>query len=133
MTDLINNPNHYAQAGTTIEPIDILRYCPFDLGNCIKYILRAPYKGTTEQDYLKADRYLTWVIESIFINNSEEPYISWFATYGLLLKKFDVFKGISLDFVDFIEHIENILLDNLEDVPGREDRREITRKKDTCI
>lgn len=131
MTDLINNPNHYAQAGTTIEPIDILRYCPFDLGNCIKYILRAPYKGTTEQDYLKADRYLTWVIESIFAN-SEEPYTTWFATYGLLLKKFDAFKGISLDFVDFIEYIDNILHDNLEHVPGRYARREITRIKDIC-
>lgn len=128
MTDLINNPNHYAKAGTTLEPIDILRFAPFDLGNCIKYILRAPYKGTAELDYKKADKYLTWVIESLFMN--EEPYLLWFAEYGLLLKKFDVFKDIKLDFVDFIEHIENILLDNLDFVSGREDRREITRKKD---
>lgn len=54
------NPKHYqkAQAQISFQPIDLCRELPFSLGNAIKYILRAPYKGNPVQDYAKAIDYL---------------------------------------------------------------------------
>ena len=49
--DKVNHPSHYLwlkdKAG--IEVIDITRHMDFDLGNAIKYILRAGHK--TEEGY----------------------------------------------------------------------------------
>lgn len=55
--DSINHPAHYTKYKT--EVIDITRYLPFCLGNVVKYVLRAPYKGGVE-DCDKALQYLEW-------------------------------------------------------------------------
>lgn len=62
--DLINNPPHYTQ-GEGIEPIDFiesngLNFCE---GNVVKYVVRAPYKGTEIQDLKKAKFYLERLIK----------------------------------------------------------------------
>lgn len=46
MTDNVNHPNHYfwLKDKCGIEVIDITRHLDFDLGNAIKYILRAGRK-----------------------------------------------------------------------------------------
>lgn len=46
MDDKINHPAHYTKYN--VEVIDITRYLPFCLGNVVKYVLRAPYKGGVE-------------------------------------------------------------------------------------
>lgn len=45
--DKINHPSHYTWLKTLvgIEVIDIIRHMDFDLGNAIKYILRAGHKS----------------------------------------------------------------------------------------
>ena len=45
--DQVNHPEHYVKASITInlEPIQLCECYDFCLGNAIKYILRAPYKG----------------------------------------------------------------------------------------
>lgn len=57
-------PEHYRQCCAVIEPRDILKKLPFQLGNACKYLLRAKYKGNEEQDLLKALDYLTWAEEA---------------------------------------------------------------------
>lgn len=49
--DKVNNPSHYLwlKDKVGIEVIDITRHMDFDLGNAIKYILRAGHK--TEERY----------------------------------------------------------------------------------
>ena len=89
MSDMVNHPSHYTQASVSLEPIDILRYAPFDLGNCLKYILRAGHKGDALEDWKKAEKYIEWAIESCYIDCTN--YASFFNRYGLLLKKFKVF------------------------------------------
>lgn len=44
--DSVNNPSHYTRLIELcgIEVIDITRHLDFDLGNAIKYILRAGFK-----------------------------------------------------------------------------------------
>jgi len=56
--DMINNPQHYQ--GKTFEVIDIINdySLNFELGNAIKYILRADKKGNKKQDLEKAIWYL---------------------------------------------------------------------------
>lgn len=62
LTDqMINHPPHYN--AYSIEVIEVTRYCSFDVGNAVKYMLRHPYKGASEQDLGKAlwyiDDYIT--------------------------------------------------------------------------
>jgi hypothetical protein len=60
--DLVNSPRHYIHP-SGIEAIEITRHETFLRGNIIKYVLRAPYKGTEIQDLEKAAVYLQWEIE----------------------------------------------------------------------
>lgn len=56
--DMVNHPQHYSAHG--IEPIDYIEShgFNFNLGNVIKYVSRAPYKGTELEDLKKAKWYL---------------------------------------------------------------------------
>lgn len=56
MADMVNHPKHYLMY--PVEVIDIVARMNFCLGNAIKYILRAPYKGAEAEDLEKAIWYL---------------------------------------------------------------------------
>lgn len=62
--DVVHNPHHYKHP-SGVEAIDITRHESFLRGNIIKYVLRAPYKGTELQDLEKAAVYLAWEIERV--------------------------------------------------------------------
>lgn len=47
-----------------VQPVEISRYLGFCLGNVVKYILRAPFKGTPTDDCQKALQYLAWGMDS---------------------------------------------------------------------
>lgn len=55
--DMVNHPQHYQHG---IEPIDYIEShnLNFNLGNVIKYVSRAKFKGTELQDLKKAKWYL---------------------------------------------------------------------------
>ena len=64
--DMVNAPPHYMQGG--IETINLIRavltpeqFRGYLLGTIIAYRERAPYKGSTEQDYAKAYKYWEWL------------------------------------------------------------------------
>ncbi len=57
MHDPVHRPARYTVY--PVEPIDITRHLGFCLGNAVKYVLRAPYKGG-EEDCRKALQYLKW-------------------------------------------------------------------------
>lgn len=56
--DMVNHPRHYSAHG--IEPIDYIEShnLNFNLGNVIKYVSRAQFKGTELEDLKKAKWYL---------------------------------------------------------------------------
>lgn len=56
------NRKYYNQASGIIKPIDLLACLPFELGTACKYLLRAPYKGQSKEDYKKAVNYLNRVL-----------------------------------------------------------------------
>ena len=63
MKELVDHPEHYQANG--IEAIDVIEgfNLNFNLGNAIKYILRADKKGNKKQDLAKAQWYLNRELE----------------------------------------------------------------------
>lgn len=64
MNDPIKRPAYYTRY--PVEVIEITRELPFPLGNVVKYVLRAPYKGGVE-DCDKALMYLAWCSGPVFM------------------------------------------------------------------
>jgi len=58
----IDHPDHY-NIVPKIECIDVVECFNFNLGNAIKYIWRADYKGNFRDDILKAIWYLNRELE----------------------------------------------------------------------
>ena len=69
--DKVNHPSHYTWLKELcgIEVIDITRHLDFDLGNAVKYILRAGRKS--EEGYSKADKTIEDLQKAIFYLNDE--------------------------------------------------------------
>ena len=69
--DLVNHPSHYKHL--PVEVIDIIeptikkypRAIGYHIGNVIKYVLRAPFKGNMKQDLEKARFYLDRAISKL--------------------------------------------------------------------
>lgn len=63
--DMVNSPAHYVVGG--VETIDFIeaKGLGYHLGNCIKYISRADYKGDRLEDLKKARWYLQREIERL--------------------------------------------------------------------
>lgn len=66
--DVINHPSHYTRG--KIEVIDFIedQQLPYHLGNVIKYIARAGYKGDKLEDLKKARWYLDRYINEVMPN-----------------------------------------------------------------
>lgn len=56
--DMVNHPAHYTQHPSGVEVITITEHMNFNLGNVIKYTMRADYKGKPLEDLKKAQFYL---------------------------------------------------------------------------
>ena len=65
MSDVVNHPVHYLSHPSGVETIQITEHMGFSLGNVIKYVMRAPYKGNQLEDLKKAQWYLAREIERI--------------------------------------------------------------------
>ena len=54
LEDRVNHPSHYTwlKEHCGIEVIDITRHMDFDLGNVIKYVLRAGHKRSADMSYI---------------------------------------------------------------------------------
>ncbi len=63
MSDPVNHPDHYTRGG--IETIDfiIAKGLSYEIGNVVKYVSRAEFKGEYLQDLEKAQWYLNDAID----------------------------------------------------------------------
>lgn len=68
----VTAPSHYTVY--PVQPIVITRHLGFCLGNAVKYVLRAPYKGGAE-DLYKALQYLEWEKETPGCHAPVDAYI----------------------------------------------------------
>ena len=113
MSDSVNSPKHYVQAGAMLEPIDVIRFAPFDLGNAIKYVCRAGHKNDELEDFRKAEKYLDWAEEGYRLN--PEFYDNFVRNHLFNLKKikpFDCFVGVKA--VGLICFLEQYIAENIE-------------------
>ena len=117
MSDMVNSPTHYTQAGASLEPIDVIRDCPFDLGNVIKYASRAGHKDEELQDLRKAKRYVVWAAETY--SQNAKHYEEWAMNKMLLLRKLRPFKHLNCytakKLIVELEHMIDNRLMELED------------------
>lgn len=69
--DRVNHPSHYTWLKKLcgIEVIDITRHMNFNLGNCIKYVLRAGHKS--EEGYTEKDKTIEDLEKAIFYIKDE--------------------------------------------------------------
>ena len=69
--DRVNHPSHYTWLKDLcgIEVIDITRHMNFNLGNCIKYVLRAGHKS--EEGYTEKDKTIEDLEKAIFYIKDE--------------------------------------------------------------
>lgn len=65
MSDPVEEPEHYRSHPSGIETIEITKHESFLRGNILKYVLRAPYKGSELEDLKKARQYLDWEIARV--------------------------------------------------------------------
>ena len=65
LTDNVNHPPHYKAGG--IETIDFIeaKSLNYNLGNVVKYITRADYKGNKLEDLKKAQWYLNREVSNL--------------------------------------------------------------------
>ena len=71
--DSVNHPAHYT-AYPNVEVIEITSRMNFCIGNAVKYLARAPFKGSEEEDFQKALWYIRYELEGLV---TEE---NWFNT-----------------------------------------------------
>lgn len=78
MVDNVNQPSHYTQYKNG-QVIDIAQHMDFCLGNAVKYLMRAGYKGGSEkfeEDVRKALWYLKRYV-MIGVGRRADDSISW--------------------------------------------------------
>lgn len=111
--DAIKHPSHYVQAAVIIEPIDVIRHAPFDLGNAVKYICRAGHKNAELFDWQKAEQYLRWAREGYLVDPT--PYDYFLKHHGLYLIKLRGLGAIRPEsgFYPMLDELDRIVTKNL--------------------
>jgi predicted DNA-binding protein YlxM (UPF0122 family) len=60
--DMVNSPGHYTAGGIETYDFIVAKGLSYELGNVVKYVSRADFKGNKLQDLLKAQWYLNAAI-----------------------------------------------------------------------
>jgi hypothetical protein len=82
MNDMVNHPPHYTSHPSGVETITITEHMGFCLGNAVKYIMRADYKGNKLEDLKKARWYIDREIDRIqSIDISTDPMVQFRKPY----------------------------------------------------
>ena len=79
MSDKIDSPSHYTQL--PVECIDVAEHFNYCLGNALKYIWRADYKGNPLEDLKKARWYIDREIKSREESGFEESLFEELTTF----------------------------------------------------
>lgn len=61
----VDHPKHYNSHPSGIEAISICEHLPFNVGNAVKYVMRAAHKGARDEDMQKAAWYLNREAERV--------------------------------------------------------------------
>ena len=88
--DLVNHPAHYAEDGQFSFPkaecIMLTRLLDFSVGNAVKYIWRAGFKGSAAEDLRKALWYINDAIKTNRIRDSRTAAVCIARTLAMMLR-----------------------------------------------
>ena len=87
MTDLVNHPQHYAEHYDH-EVIELTQHLSFCQGNAVKYILRAPFKGTELLDLQKAEWYVRRMVDEFSADECRAQVIARRESFSSILCSF---------------------------------------------
>lgn len=87
MTDLVNHPQHYAEHYDH-EVIELTQHLSFCLGNAVKYILRAPFKGAELLDLQKAEWYVRRMVDEFSADECRAQVIARRESFSSILCSF---------------------------------------------
>ena len=87
MTALVNHPQHYAEHYDH-EVIELTQHLSFCLGNAVKYILRAPFKGTELLDLQKAEWYVRRMVDEFSADECRAQVITRRGNFSGILCSF---------------------------------------------
>jgi|GEM_PF-3055690 len=110
--DPVTRPRHYVEQAVQCEPIDILRWAPFDIGNALKYMIRAGHKTDALEDLRKAHWYIHCARESSSVNHY--PYFYFFKQYKLMLAKFSGIPNDLAGAADWAECLQKFVTVRIE-------------------
>ena len=118
MSDMINNVEHYSQAGALLEPIDVINDGPFNLCNVIKYLSRAGHKDDELQDVLKAKRYINEAAKCYA--HDPVPYDYWATRHLIYMKKLKPFKHLEcVTAKKLIDDLKHMIVNRLKDLEDK--------------
>jgi hypothetical protein len=95
MTDMVNEPPHYKNSAVKIEPIEVLKYMDFCLGNAFKYVIRAGKKGDFLEDLKKAQWYFNMASSTsrLSLNKEDENIFNVLMTFFMRHTENPILKG----------------------------------------
>ena len=97
MVDMVNEPPHYKESAVEIEPIEVLKYMDFCLGNAFKYVIRAGKKGDYVEDLRKAQWYFNMASSTsrLSLNKGDENTFTVLMTFFMKHTKNPILMGIA--------------------------------------
>lgn len=95
MTDMVNEPPHYKNSAVKIEPIEVLKYMDFCIGNAFKYVIRADKKGNFLEDLKKAQWYFNMASSTprLSLNKEDENIFNVLMTFFMRHTENPILKG----------------------------------------
>lgn len=132
--DPVNHPSHYADHYEH-EVIELTEKLGFCLGNAVKYILRAPYKGHEAEDLKKARWYVNRIIERHLYEAG--TFITYEKAHMELLESFNVPLVYELVFTavnssqlnGIVEKLDRLILE----AENRELKKQLQEAKDQAF
>lgn len=122
----VNHPKHYVEQSARIEPIELCERMGFNLGNALKYLIRAGHKVKTFEGRIEDMEKARWYLQRAEENGAFLPRDARFdAVTKYLLKNFAISAGF--------KHIEDLI--SLTDEPEaaiRALRLEVEDKIQVC-
>ena len=87
MSDLVDHPAHYTEHYDR-EVIELAECLSFCLGNAVKYILRAPFKGSELLDLQKAEWYVRRMVDEFSSDECRAQIVSRRGNFSAILCSF---------------------------------------------
>lgn len=118
--------DYYKNGAISVEPIVVCSRMSFCLGNFVKYVCRAPYKGNELEDYKKALWYINYIDVDTFEDEvkqlQKEKVLCEILAGGPTIVKYLLLDRMEYDIQRMIQDALNESIDELSITENNEQR-----------